>query len=43
MIFARERFDHADAGKGLLHGHDHLSHVFLFVPLTALRAACHKG
>src|ERR1700716_1569947 len=29
--FSRERFDDADTGEGLLHRHDHLPHVLLFV------------
>ena len=28
MLFAREGFDNADAGKSLLHRHDHLAHAF---------------
>ena len=29
MVFARERFDHANPGKGFLHRHYHLAHVFV--------------
>ena len=31
MLLAREGFDHADAGEGLLHRHDHLADTFLLV------------